>query len=142
MVLVCDNSEGRSKVTQDNCPSTVDPLEESERALQGRKLFNCSQCGQKFTQKSSLQRHEGIHTGEKPFACSQCEKTFSTSSHLKRHERIHTGERHLNQHQQANNKCSQKTKHSGEQAIIKTEELDLFLLEIKEEPIDIVPETI
>nr|XP_033816282.1 zinc finger protein 2 homolog isoform X6 [Geotrypetes seraphini] len=61
--------------------------------LQGAKLFKCALCDKSFTQKYSLQIHEGIHTGEKPYQCSQCDKSFNRTSSLRIHERMHTGEK-------------------------------------------------
>ncbi|XP_071987002.1 uncharacterized protein [Engystomops pustulosus] len=56
-------------------------------------LFCCSQCEKGFTRKSSLLKHEIIHTGEKLFSCSECGKCFMFKDHLQRHQRIHTGEK-------------------------------------------------
>ena len=55
------------------------------------KPFNCSNCQHKCSTASDLKRHEKIHTCDKPFSCSQCIYKCSDSSKLKRHERIHTG---------------------------------------------------
>ena len=43
----------------------------------GKKAFNCSECGKRFSQKSKLTEHMRIHTGEKPFICSECGKRFT-----------------------------------------------------------------
>jgi len=59
----------------------------------GEKPFYCKICRQKFTKKSSCDRHERAHTGEKPFFCNICHEKFTQRSDCKRHERTHTGEK-------------------------------------------------
>ncbi|XP_044754231.1 zinc finger protein 729-like isoform X2 [Coccinella septempunctata] len=55
--------------------------------------FSCSECGKKFTTRSSQQIHMRIHTGERPYGCSFCHKAFTDGGTLRKHERIHTGEK-------------------------------------------------
>ncbi|XP_077186534.1 uncharacterized protein LOC143833986 [Paroedura picta] len=64
-----------------------------QRTYLGEKCFECSKCGQKFSQGSNLQRHFRIHTGEKPFECSECGKRFTQSGSLQYHLKTHTGEK-------------------------------------------------
>lgn len=59
-------------------------------AIQGGKLFCCSQCGMIFTQFRHLTDHEVTHTGKMPYHCSQCGKAYFTSHALSLHERTHT----------------------------------------------------
>ncbi|XP_067231533.1 zinc finger protein 665-like [Chanodichthys erythropterus] len=54
------------------------------------KPFTCHQCGKSFTWAESLKKHLMIHSGERSFGCDQCDKTFIVEEHLKRHMKIHT----------------------------------------------------
>ena len=53
------------------------------------KGFTCEKCGKSFTRKTSLERHDGVHTGEKPFECEICGKRFSQKSVMHRHLLVH-----------------------------------------------------
>ena len=57
------------------------------------KPYSCDQCSAKFTQKSSLTKHQLIHSGEKPYSCDQCLAKFSQKGSLTAHQRNHTGEK-------------------------------------------------
>ncbi|KAM3913742.1 uncharacterized protein RB166_018931 [Leptodactylus fuscus] len=57
------------------------------------KPFACTDCGKCFKRKSLLVKHLRSHTGEKPFSCMECGKGFMQKSNLTEHHRIHTGER-------------------------------------------------
>lgn len=54
------------------------------------KHWQCSYCGFRSKLKSTVLKHERIHSGEKHFKCSYCEKSFVNSTSLKIHEKIHS----------------------------------------------------
>ncbi|XP_053577532.1 oocyte zinc finger protein XlCOF7.1-like [Bombina bombina] len=59
----------------------------------GNKLYPCSVCGKRFSQKSHLVAHQKIHTGEREFTCPICGKCFIRQSNLISHQKIHIGEK-------------------------------------------------
>ena len=45
---------------------------------EGKKLFTCDTCDEKFGWKDHLSRHiAGVHEGKKPFTCDICNATFA-----------------------------------------------------------------
>ncbi|XP_072003764.1 uncharacterized protein [Engystomops pustulosus] len=63
--------------------------EQLSRTRATEKPFLCSDCGKKFTRKSSLIVHQRTHTGEKLFMCAECGKRFGLKSSMVRHTRTH-----------------------------------------------------
>lgn len=53
----------------------------------------CNTCGKRFSQSSSLSKHQRVHSGERPYKCPHCVKAFTASSILRTHLRQHSGER-------------------------------------------------
>ena len=48
----------------------------------------CLRCGQAFSSKEALKRHEQHHGGEGEFACSYCDFRHSAKFYITRHEKV------------------------------------------------------
>lgn len=54
-------------------------------------VFNCKQCGIKFSRKNNLKRHEKSHSSNsKSVQCPDCDKSFFDKQHMQRHLAIHS----------------------------------------------------
>ncbi|XP_061080656.1 P43 5S RNA-binding protein-like isoform X2 [Conger conger] len=62
-------------------------------AIPRLQLFNCAECGARFTRQWRLREHETAHTRARPLQCPVpgCGRRFSRRSHLSRHNLNHTG---------------------------------------------------
>lgn len=68
-------------------------IEIHERIHEGRKTYECKQCG--AFKRLSPSRHTKDITREYSFVCKTCSKVLNTAWSLRNHERIHTGENHI-----------------------------------------------
>ena len=68
----------------------VENHEEKKKNLKKpEKRFICKTCSYKTNHKSSMTRHEVMHTGAKPYKCDICSYTCSYPTQLKRHKANH-----------------------------------------------------
>ena len=61
------------------------------------KVFTCLVCAALFKRKQHLKEHEMTHIDNEKFICDHCGKQFSVKTSLVRHQKIHTGEREKHQ---------------------------------------------
>ncbi|XP_017285158.2 uncharacterized protein LOC108243916 isoform X2 [Kryptolebias marmoratus] len=83
-----ENSEPQSALNRNNKAPVGDT-----RSERSRKIYSCTECGEKFSHNLYLLRHKIIHTREKPFSCSVCKAAFTRKHSLVQHARSHTGEK-------------------------------------------------
>jgi hypothetical protein len=50
------------------------------------QLFECVECGMKFSRKNSLGQHEKVHLGK--YRCQTCAKCFGRPNYLANHRRV------------------------------------------------------
>ena len=73
------------------CGKSVQRLSLHMRMHTGDRPYQCSQCGQQFTQLGSLKKHQTLHSEDKPFHCNVCGKCFRCKSDLSVHYKLHNG---------------------------------------------------
>ncbi|XP_053872852.1 zinc finger protein 398-like isoform X1 [Malaclemys terrapin pileata] len=56
----------------------------------GERLYPCIECMESFTQKTSLEQHQRMHTQERPFQCTKCNKSFRHRQSLNNHQKSHS----------------------------------------------------
>lgn len=60
----------------------------------GVRAFQCTMCGKRFTQKSSLNVHMRTHRAERTFQCNVCQRAFTHRTLLERHALQHAPQGH------------------------------------------------
>ncbi|KAJ1212121.1 hypothetical protein NDU88_007457 [Pleurodeles waltl] len=68
-------------------------LQRHQKVHTGPVPLTCSECGETFLLRAQLIQHKRIHTPEPSFACTQCDKSFKLKGNLITHQKIHTGEK-------------------------------------------------
>lgn len=65
--------------------------------VSGERPYVCQfeGCDKRFTEYSSLYKHNVVHSASKPYACPQCGKLYRQASTLAMHKRTAHGESEL-----------------------------------------------
>ncbi|KAH6932461.1 hypothetical protein HPB50_006186 [Hyalomma asiaticum] len=67
-----------------------------ESLLHSEVIYSCGKCGDCFSSRGSLTRHDRYHHADRPlgvYTCSQCDYSTNRRSNLEQHVMTHTGER-------------------------------------------------
>ncbi|XP_053685907.1 zinc finger protein 595-like [Sabethes cyaneus] len=93
------------------------------RTHEDSRPFVCSYCKKRFKVQSAYNHHLKTHSSERNYRCSLCPKAFKTAVQLNGHKKVHTKpfscsecsrpfgtlyavRKHMQEHQQANNKLT------------------------------------
>lgn len=91
-------------LVKERFPMNFEPvIKEEKKAVGGQKIdgkmvYQCSECCKRFGQLSNLRVHYRTHTQVRPYSCymqnkygGSCGKTFKQLAHLQKHLMIHSG---------------------------------------------------
>ncbi|XP_039706008.1 zinc finger protein 792-like isoform X1 [Pteropus medius] len=76
-----------------NTFSNKPTLDQHQRTHTAERPYECSKCGMFFSHTAGLLQHQRDHNRGKPYECCECGKFFSQHYSLIKHQRVHTGER-------------------------------------------------
>jgi len=91
-------------LVQEGFPMNLQPVIKEEKKvvggqkIDGKMVYQCSECYKRFGQLSNLRVHYRTHTQVRPYSCymenkygGSCGKTFKQLAHLQKHLMIHSG---------------------------------------------------
>ena len=89
-----------------------------KKSTQGKKPYECKQCGKCFSKAGNLRSHERVYSGEKAYECKQCGKQFKQAKNLRRHEKghLHTKKSAL-KHLRGKSTCLKRTDFQSQSSV-------------------------
>lgn len=64
--------------------------ENFEKHKKNCKIFKCSRCNYRHTNRQTVVKHQQIHKKKKKYVCPICQTAFQTQSYMKLHLKLHT----------------------------------------------------